>query len=906
MSIAKIEEAVQDVFKEFSPDTFIYHLLAAYGKPKASITRLQKGNLNLSKTPGEIIWKKNLLFRAVESKHPGANPHPGIVREAPPKGLDLHIITDQLRKSDHVAKHGLRFVVVTDYETLLAVDTKTADTLDIPITDLPKHFDFFLPWAGQEKHKSHNESQADIKAAYRMAKLYDEICKENPGMDAASRHALNVFLSRILFCFFAEDTEIFPQEGMFTSSIASHTQHDGSDLDVYLDKLFEAMNKEDRSAFPAYIEAFPYVNGGLFADKVKSPRFTRHARKILIECGELDWSEINPDIFGSMIQAVVHPEQRGAIGMHYTSVSNIMKVIEPLFLNELREAFEDNHNNIKGLEKLRARLSTIKVLDPACGSGNFLIIAFKELRKLEMEIVQRLRELNPHYQTLFTMPQIQLTQFFGIDLDDFAHEIAILSLWLAEHQMNVKFKQSLGILVPPLPLKQGGRIVCGNATRINWETVCPKDDKSEIYLLGNPPYVGYSLQDSTQKADMAAALQGIEGYKNLDYIACWWLHGGKYIQGTSAKMAFVTTNSICQGEQVALLWPNIFNLGLEIRFAHKGFKWGNNAKHNAGVTCSIIGLNTPLDEPKRLYSKDTVHEVKNINAYLANARNVIVTKLPNPISVLPQMVRGSSPVDDGNLILSEEERQKILQTYPQAEKFFKKLIGSNEFLKGVYRWCIWVDPADVAEAVLIKPFKERFDKVKKFREQSKKAATKELAASPHRFGETRYVKGHSIVVPRVSSERRTYLPIGFLDDETLITDLAFGIYDPEPWVFAVLSSRMHNAWLRAVGGRLEERIRYSSRLCYNTFPLPNLTEKQKETITSHVFIILSEREKHAEKTIEQLYDPDKMPAGLLEAHKDLDAALERCYRSKPFTSDEERLEYLFKLYEEMIGNQQTA
>ncbi len=900
MSIAKIEEAVQEVFNDFSSDTFIYQLLAAYGKPKASITRLQKGNLNLSKLPGEIIWKKNLLFRVVaaDGALPVHKPKSGIVREAPPKNLGLYTLAEQLRKSEPVSKHGLRFVVVTDYETLLAVDTKTADTLDIPLKDLPKHFDFFLPWSGQEKHRSHNESQADIKAAYRMAKLYDEICKDNPAMDAAARHSLNVFLSRILFCFFAEDTEIFPNEGMFTSSIASHTQEDGSDLHDYLDKLFEAMNKPDRSAYPAYIESFPYVNGGLFADKISSPIFSRHSRKVLIECGELDWSEINPDIFGSMIQAVVHPDQRGETGMHYTSVTNIMKVIEPLFLNELRQIFDENQDNAKGLEKLRARLSTIKIFDPACGSGNFLIISFKELRKLEMEIYQRLRELYPQ-KTLFTLPQIQLTQCFGIEIDDFAHEIAILSLWLAEHQMNVKFKQNLGILVPALPLKASGHIVCGNATRLDWEKVCPKDNNSEIFVLGNPPYLGSSNQDDLQKSDMAIAFKGIENYKNLDYIGCWFFKGAQYIQGATARLAFVSTNSICQGEQIEMLWPHVFDRNLEIAFAHRPFKWSNSAKHNAGVTVVIVGLHNKSGGNKSLFFEKSFQSVENISPYLIPGKNVIVRKRSKPLANLLEMTYGSKAVDDGNLFVSDPERAAILEKYPQAEKFLKQAIGSNEFIKGFHRWCIWVEPNNYDEAASIEPFKDRFDKVKKFRADSKKEATNGIAAFPYRFGETRYAKGNSIVVPCHSSERREYLPFGFIDTNTVILNSAQAIYDPEPWVLAVISSKMHNVWVRTVGGGLEERPRYSSSLCYNTFPLPDLTDKQKETLSTHAWNVITEREKHSEKSITQLYDPDKMPAGLLRAHLDLDAAVERCYRSKPFSTDEERVEYLFRMYEEM-------
>jgi hypothetical protein len=599
---------------------------------------------------------------------------------------------------------------------------------------------------------------------------------------------------------------------------------------------------------------------------------------------------------------VVHSEERAETGMHYTSVSNIMKVIEPLFLSQLRDIFEENFNSVKGLEKLRLRLRSIKVFDPACGSGNFLIIAFKELRKLEMEIYQRLRELDMHYQSFFTLPEIKLTQFYGIEVDDFAHEVAMLSLWLAEHQMNVKFKENLGVMVPALPLKPGGNIVCGNATTMDWRSVCPVEDEAEIYVLGNPPYVGFSYQTVQQKEDIAEVFDSLTSAKKLDYISCWFAKGAEYIGDSDAQVAFVTTNSICQGEQVASLWPLIFNYGLEIRFAHKSFKWGNSAKHNAGVTCSIVGLARNSDCQKKLFVDDRVREVKNINAYLSASRNVIVEKFAKTISSLPPMLLGSSPVDDGNLILSFSDYQKLVSDYPQSERFIRPLMGSNEFINGNRRWCIWVDQEAQEEAYAIKPLRERFERVKRFRSASKKGATRELAKCAYRFGEPRRGEGSSIIVPQVSSERRQYLPMGFLSDDSIITNLAFGIYTPEPWVFAVVSSRMHSAWVRAVSGKLEERIRYSVQLCYNTFPLPELLTRQKEALETHVFNILQERELHSEKTIAQLYDPDTMPLGLFQAHLDLDAAVERCFRSKPFKSDEDRLDFLLYLYEEMAEN----
>ena len=603
MNIAQIENNLQQLIKSFKKENFIYNLLLAYDTPKSTITRLQKGGLNLSKNEGEIAWKKKLFFKSAFDEN-------------------TQNLFDLVKKNDRAHKHNPRFIIVTDYKTLLAFDTKTQDTLDIPILDIAKHFDFFLPWAGMEKAQHQTENPADVKAAERMVKLYDEIKKDNPTKTHEQVHNLNVFLSRLLFCFFAEDTDIFTK-GQFTTGIGSHTQQDGSDLHDYLDKLFVVMNTDypKRKNLPVYLGAFPYVNGGLFSRPHTAPIFTRRSRQVVIESGELDWSAINPDIFGSMIQAVITPEHRGGLGMHYTSVPNIMKVIEPLFLTELYEEFEAAKYDPRRLNKLLERIGKIKIFDPACGSGNFLIIAYKELRLLEIIILQQLQTLQkvatgfePHqlelipkaqltlaasYQTtMFT--RIELENFYGIELDDFAHEVAILSLWLAQHQMNMKFKEAFGTGNPTLPLKEGGHITHGNATRIDWERVCPKKTGDEIYVLGNPPYVGFKGQNMEQKKDMEIIFKGIEDFKSLDFIACWFYKSSKYIS-ENIYSAFVTTNSICQGSQVSMLWPHIFKQDIEINFAYSSFQWSNNAKNNAGVSVTIIGLRKPSNKPKYLF-----------------------------------------------------------------------------------------------------------------------------------------------------------------------------------------------------------------------------------------------------------------------------------------------------------------
>lgn len=913
MNIAQIESNLQKMLKSFNRDSFIYDLLLAYGQPKASITRLQQGGLNLSKVKGEIAWKKKLLFKS-ELKR------------------DLHELIEDLKADEKAIKHDPRFIVVTDFKTLLAVDRKTTDTLDVPITELAKHFDFFLPWAGMEKAQHQNENPADVKAAERMAKLYDEIKKDNPTKTQEEVHSLNVFLSRLLFCFFAEDTGIF-EEDQFTNAIASHTQVDGSDLSNYLDKLFEVMNTDNgkRKNLPAYLDSFPYVNGGLFKNKHKAPVFTRRSRQTIIEIGELDWSAINPDIFGSMIQAVVTPEHRGGWGMHYTSVPNIMKLIEPLFLNELKEEYEQGKNEPRRLAKLLDRIARIKIFDPACGSGNFLIIAYKELRWLEMKIHLRfkyLKELtskrNPNQLEIDLIPKDQikviqsyqltlfsgvaLTQFYGIELDDFAHEVAILSLWLAEHQMNMQFKAEFNISRPSLPLTQGGNVVHGNATRVDWQKVCPKKEGDEIYILGNPPYLGKKEQKAVHKNDLQFVCQKLNNYKILDYITCWFVLASNYINTEGIKCAFVSTNSICQGEQVGILWPFIFSKNIEIRFAFTSFMWKNNAKKNAGVAVIIVGLQQRQKSEKKLYIPSEDKQIRivttsKINPYLTTGNDVIVAKRSSVLSKeLPEICNGSMPNDNGHFFIEQHELDSIKDG---SQIFYKRVIGAKEFFHGLIRYTLWVDKTNLDDALKFERIKNTIKKVEDYRLNSEREATRKLATVAYRYGEVRYKKGNAIIVPGLSAEKREYIPLGFIDEETIATNLAQVIYGGAPWLFGILSSKMNNLWVRKTSGYFKKDVRYSPILSYNTLPFPNITEAQKIEIERNVYQILSVRENHSEKTIAQLYDHKKMPADLKEAHHNLDISVERCYRSRPFETDEERLEFLFKLYEQMIEQEKS-
>jgi len=846
MNIAEIEQKVSVLTESLKKSSFIYDFLLAYGLPKASITRLRKGNLNLTKNENEISWKKKLYFKEETIE-------------------DLHLTLSDIENS---LNHQQRFVIVTDFKTFLAADTKTGDKLDIPFYDLPDYYDFFLPWAGMEKTQHQNENPADVKAAEKMAKLFDEVKKDNPQDDPTFIKDLNVFLSRLLFCFFAEDTNIF-DDNQFTNALASHTKVDGSDLNAFFDEIFEVLNthKRKRGKLAAYLDAFPYVNGGLFEQSIVAPTFTRKSRQAIIAAGELNWKDINPDIFGSMFQAVIGVEQRGSLGQHYTSVPNIMKVIEPLFLNDLYEEYEKAADSSKKLNALLNRIASLKIFDPACGSGNFLIIAYKELRRLEIKIFQKLK-------IGFPFSAISLTQFYGIEIDAFAVEIAQLSLWLAEHQMNVEFFQAFGKTNPTLPLKQAGHIVCANACRIDWEEVCPKGKDDEIYILGNPPYLGASIQNSSQKDDMELVFKGLNDFKKQDYISCWFYKAAKYLNNNS-EAAFVTTNSVCQGVQVGMTWPKIFSLGVEFGFVSKNFQWSNNAKHKAGVICSIINLRKISNKEKYIYSDGVRNKVKNINAYLLNFRNIIIHKRSKPLSKLKKMVSGNKPLDGGNLVLTKQDKEEKIKKLPNSKKFLRRFLGSGDYIK------------------------ERLLKVKLMRLAGGNNA-RNKANTPHRFEFYNEPNFSQILVPRVSSYRREYIPLGFLSPDFVIADSAQAIYDSDASLFAVLNSKIHIEWVKVTAGRLKQDYRYSSYFSYHTFPFPTITKARKEELTTSTFRILEEREKHPEKTLAQLYDPDKMPDGLREAHRLNDLAVERCYRSKLFESDEERLEYLFKLYEKMI------
>lgn len=890
-----------------SAGEFVYDLLRIFADwGDGQVRRTKEGAGNLAKDGRTILVKALscvLAYRPIAA------------------GTDIATFYDEIkamREEPKIAKRFPRLFVVSDGVMIVAYDPKINDWYENSIDLLWKDFEFFTPLAGIEKIQFTQEAEADVKSAELMAKLFDDIRRYNNIRDSQTVHALNVFMSRLLFCFFAEDTGLFPEDNLFTNTLKTHTKEDGSDLGEFIDRAFLAMSTKDAAVLdtlPDLYKVFPYVNGGLFKDRYPIPVLSRRARTLIINCGEYNWREINPDIFGSMIQAVITPEQRAGLGMHYTSVPNIEKVIRPLFLDALEEEFEaacaearekiaKKMNQNRATERFNAllvRLSKIKFFDPACGSGNFLIITYKRLRDLEIRIWKALRDIAN--VAILPFPNITLTQFYGIELDEYACDTATLSLWLAEHQMNVKFQEELYVLPETLPLKPSGHIVCGNACRLDWNSVCPHTPDDEVYIMGNPPYLGSKLQDKSQKEDMRIAMQGTDAAKTVDYIAAWFWKGAKYIRGTKAKYAFVTTNSISQGEQVAMLWKPIFDLDEEIFFARTSFKWSNNAKYNATVTVAIIGVQNIYNSEKRLFieSSHTEKKVKSINPYLTDGDSIIVQKTTMVPKGMPEVLFGSMPRDGGHLNFERDTADIIREQYPEAAHFVKRYMGSQELLQDVERYCLWIEdtPENIKLANSVPEIQARLKAVSSERKASNAPSTQAYANRPHMFVQRAYRPTKAIIVPSVSSERRVYFPIGYVDKDTVVSNLAFAIYDAEKWLFALLTSKMHNLWVRAVGGSLETRIRYSATLCYNTFPFPKLTAAEKEELDRLAQNILNIRDENFDMTLGEMYNLETMPYELREAHYQLDLAVERIYRHDPFTSDEERLEHLFKLYAKM-------
>ncbi|TLX54201.1 lactate dehydrogenase [Stutzerimonas nosocomialis] len=917
MNAVEIEQAITDLASQpFDRVEFPYAFLQAFGNKDTTLKRLRSGATNKSDLGG-VLQTSNIHLAVCE---------PGKVTET----------LAALKASPATVRAKAKYVLATDGETLEAEELESGETVACDYPQFPDHFGFFLPLAGISTVKQIRENSFDIRATSRLNRLYVELLKVNPDWGTAERrHEMNHFMARLIFCFFAEDTDIFNGTGLFTDTLAQMSDRDASNLHEVMGEIFRAMNtpisQRATANLPRWADTFPYVNGGLFAGEPDVPRFSRIARSYLLHIGALDWKQINPDIFGSMIQAVADDEERGALGMHYTSVPNILKVLNPLFLDELRAKLEEARDNPRMLLNLRKRLARIRVFDPACGSGNFLVIAYKQLREIENTINERRGELG-------RKSDIPLTNFRGIELRDFSAEIARLALVIAEYQCDVHYRGQREALAVFLPLSSQNWITCGNALRLDWLAICPptgrgvklladdlleapleqaqidfENEGGETYICGNPPYLGSTWQSDEQKADLEAIFgKRAKNWKSLDYVAGWFMKAADYGIHTNSAAAFVSTNSICQGAQVPILWPPIFAGGHQIPFAHASFKWANLANHNAGVTVVIVAITNHPTKLRRLFSVaedgSTIEkQVEFINAYLVPGRDVIVSPSSRPMDGRGLMEWGNKPTDGGNLFLTPEERGAVLGETPEAMRFIRRFLGAQEFIRGEQRYCLWIEDAERADAEAIPELKRRIDAVAKMRAESKAAETRPAAAFPHRFRQIQSVaRNYSLVVARVSSENREYLPIGLEDNLTIIGDRNFALYDAPLWNMALIASRLHWVWIGTVCVRMRTDFSYSNTLGWNTFPIPVLTEKNKADLTRCAEDILLAREAHFPATIADLYDPKTMPENLRAAHERNDEVLERIYIGRRFKNDTERLEKLFELYTEMTAKQKSG
>ncbi|MXW11586.1 MAG: class I SAM-dependent DNA methyltransferase [Synechococcus sp. SB0662_bin_45] len=917
MNPVEIEEAVAALAAQpFDGERFPYAFLEAFGNKPTTIKRLRSGASNKSDLAGGVLQANNIHIKVC------------------PLGKATETMA-ALRDSPATKRAKAKLILATDGEEFQAEDLTGAAVIVCDYPDFPDYFGVFLPLAGIATVRQISENAFDVKATGRLNRLYMELRKTNPDWDTSERrHDMNRFMARLIFCFFAEDTGILTRAD-FTPTIEKMS--DRFNTGAVIRELFRAMNtrEEDHRAagIARWARGFPYVNGGLFSGSADVPNFSPVARSYLLHIGHLDWKRINPDIFGSMIQAVADDEERGALGMHYTSVPNILKVLNPLFLDDLRQKLEEARNNSRKLLNLRNRMARIRVFDPACGSGNFLVIAYKTMRAIEDEINQRRGEAG-------RPTVIPLTNFRGIELRDFPAEIARLALIIAEYQCDELYRGQKEALADFLPLDAQNWITCGNALRLDWLSVCPPtgtgvtvkyhendlfdtpleqpeiefaNEGGETCICGNPPYLGSTWQKPDQKDDLKHLFEGrSKRWKSLDYVAGWFLKAADYGQQATAATAFVATNSICQGQQVPILWPLIFKTGHQIAFAHTSFKWANLASHNAGVTVVIVGISKNVGPARKLYGlgedgKVVVRQVEMINAYLVSGANIMVQKTSQPLANIVEMNLGNMPVDGGNLLLTESEVMELNLIQRDRKQFIRRLFGSVEFIKNTNRYCLWISDADASYAYSIPTIKARIDKVRRMRLASPKEATRARSEHSYRFGERRQQGGETvIVIPSVSSEYRQYLPCGLLPPNSIVSNLAFALYDAPLWTMALIASRLHLVWIATVCGKLETRYRYSNTLGWNTFPIPLLTEKNRADLTRCAEDILLAREAHFPATIAELYDPQKMPENLSHAHDCNDECLERIFIGRRFKNDTERLEKLFGLYVRMAGAKEAG
>lgn len=818
-----------------------------------------------------------------------------------------------------------RYILVSDFERFRLYDLEENHHTEFKLADFVNHVHLFGFIAGYQKRSYKEQDPVNIEAAELMGQLHDKL--KAIGYDG---HQLELYLVRLLFLLFADDTNIF-ERGIFNDYLELKTNEDGSDLAAHLSQLFEILNTPQDKRLKNLDEslaAFPYVNGKLFEEHLPLASFDSEMRRILLDCCLLDWGKISPAIFGSLFQSVMDAKARRNLGAHYTSEKNILKLIKPLFLDELWKEFESVKDSKAKLQKFHDKISKLRFLDPACGCGNFLIIAYREIRLLEIEIIKTLLFKHEKLRAevaadagidVGQLIKCDVDRFYGIEYEEFPAQIAQVAMWLIDHQMNQLVSNTFGEYYVRLPLRKSATIKHGNALRIDWQSLIDpmpweKEEPRYHYILGNPPFLGKQYQNEEQKKDMALVFQGVNASGALDYVTAWYIKGASYLQKANlveekelpkTKIAFVSTNSISQGEQVAILWGALFNAyKIKIHFAHRTFKWGNEAKANAAVHVVIIGFsnfditNKTIFEYEDISGEPHAMLTKNINPYLVEGKDEFVARRKQPICKVPELIKGNQPTDDGNYLFTAEEKQEFLNAEPTAKKWFRKFIGSNEFINNIERWCLWLKDISPNELKALPKVYERVQNVRVYRLKSPKAATVKKADTPALFDEIRHTDKDYLVIPEVSSERRKYIPIGYIDGNVISSNKNYMLPDASIFHFGVINSLMHNIWTHSVSGRLKSDIQYSNGIVYNNFPWPeNPTQKQREAVEKAAQAVLDTRLEFPNSSLADLYDPNTMPPALVKAHQALDKAVDLCYRSQPFPNETKRIEFLFELYD---------
>ena len=809
-----------------------------------------------------------------------------------------------------------RYVIVSDFARIALHDLEPEDqralplfdnrrvaTIEFPLADFHKYIHEFAFIPGYQQHKFEEQDPINIEAVEIMGHLHDAL-----EVGGYSGHQLERFLVRILFCLFAEDTGIFERES-FRLYLLNRTAEDGSDLGLHLAHLFDVLNtppEKRQKNLDETLATFAYVNGELFAENLRFADFNRDMRNALLACTRFDWSRISPAIFGSLFQAVMVPQERRQIGGHYTNERDILKLIRSLFLDDLRAEFERAKSSKAELRRFHRKLARLRFLDPACGCGNFLVITYRELRSLEIEILKFLPEAQ-HELDIQRLSLMDVDAYYGIEISEWPVRIAEVAMWLMDHQMNIRLSEAFGQYFARLPLKKAPIIVCGNALRLDWKKILPPSKCS--FVLGNPPFVGGKFQTDKQRADMNLVARDVENSGLLDYVTGWYFKAAEYIQGTRIVVGFVSTNSITQGEQVAPLWPPLLQrYHITIHFAHRTFAWQSEARGKAHVHVVIIGFGSFDTGNKRIYDYGlngdnvTVSTARNISPYLVDGSNIVVGNRQTPLCDVEELAIGNKPIDDGNYLFTPEEKTEFLKKEPSARKYFRRWLGAEEFINGVERWCLWVGDCPPEKLRQMLEVMKRVEAVRKYRGASKSAPTRKIAATPTRFHVENMPTSPFLVIPEVSSEHRPYIPIGFVRPNILCSNKLRILPHATPYHFGVLSSAMHMAWVRQVTGRLESRFQYSVKLVYNNYPWPEApSAKQRAAVEACAQAVLDARKKFPDATLADLYDPLAMPPALVKAHADLDRAVDLCYRPQPFDSDRHRVEHLFALYEKLTA-----